>query len=154
MGVYVKPRYAWSMPALLWCLVILWATALSAGPKAIFKARLSYTPMNAAMKANIAGSGSVTAVLTGSRLVLTGSFKGLRSPATHAQIHRGPRGIRGPVIFDLSVTKATSGSIHGTLDLAPSEVTDLKNAGLYVQLDSERAPGGNLWGWFFEAGRH
>jgi hypothetical protein len=88
------------------------------------------------------------AVLAGNKLTISGSFEGLRSPATHAGIHIGPyKGIRGPAVHDLTVTQGTTGSISGSLDLTPSEVADLRNGRFYVQIDSERAPDGNLWGW-------
>jgi CHRD domain-containing protein len=115
-----------------------------------FKARLSPVPIDVSMQATIAGSGSVTAVLTGAKLALTGTFDGLRSPATIAQVHKGPnRGIRGPVISDLAVTKsdAGSGTLSGSIDLTPVQVTDLEKGRLYIQLHSEKAPDGNLWGW-------
>lgn len=99
------------------------------------------------MMATVAGSGSLTAVLTGKKLTITGTFTGLRSPATDANIHLGPKGIPGPAILDLTVTKATSGTVGGTIELTPSQVDDLKNSRLYVQINSERAPDGNLWGW-------
>ena len=53
------------------------------------------------MAATIAGSGSVTAVLTGTKLTVTGTFDGLKSPATIVQIHKAQRGVRGPVVLDL-----------------------------------------------------
>ncbi len=113
-----------------------------------FKARLSTVPVDATMLPTVAGSGSLKATLAGKRLTLSGSFQGLRSPAIGANIHSGPqRGIRGPAVHDLTVTKDKAGSISGSVDLTPSEVEDLKNGRLYVQIDSERAPEGNLWGW-------
>jgi len=127
---------------------LLWA-AQGALPQSgeTFKARLSTVPRDATMMAAVAGSGSLTAVLAGTKLTVNGTFEGLRSPATVAHIHRGPRGIRGPAIFDLTVSKATSGSISGSLDLMPAQVEDLRNGRLYVQIHSEGAPDGNLWGW-------
>ena len=77
--------------------------------------------------------------------------KGLRSPATVAHIHRGVPGIQGPAILDLIVTKSTTPTISGTVDLTPQMVEDLKNGQLYVQLNSERAPDGNLRGWLSHA---
>ena len=116
-----------------------------------FKARLSAVPIDLAMAATIAGSGSVTAVLTGNKLSITGTFDGLRSPATIAQVHKSPvRGVRGPVVFDIAVAKAadpTSGTITGAFDLTALQVADLEKGRLYVQLHSEKAPDGNLWGW-------
>jgi len=127
---------------------IVWMAQLSFSQSAeTFQARLSVVPINVEMQATVAGSGSVTATLTGRRLTLTGTFEGLRSPATVARIHLGTRGIRGPAILDLTVTKATSGSVSGSLDLTPAQVEELRNFRFYVQLHSERAPDGNLWGW-------
>src|SRR5215218_8687239 len=124
--------------------------ALSAQQSKTFKARLSPVPIDVSMQATIAGSGSVVATLTGTRLAITGSFEGLRSPATIAQIHKGPtRGVRGPNLFDLAVAKTEpmSGTLSGSIELTPLQVADLEKGRLYVQLHSEKAPDGNLWGW-------
>jgi CHRD domain-containing protein len=113
-----------------------------------FKARLSTVPVDATMLPTVAGSGSVKAVLAGNKLTISGSFEGLRSPAIRASVHIGAqKGIRGPAVHDLTVTKATAGSVGGSVDLTSSEVQDLRNGRLYMQVDSERAPDGNLWGW-------
>jgi hypothetical protein len=116
-----------------------------------FKARLSPVPIDVSMQATIAGSGAVTAVLAGAKLSITGTFEGLRTPATIAQVHKGPvRGVRGPVVFDLAVAKAadpTSGTLSGSFDLTALQIADLEKGRLYVQLHSEKAPDGNLWGW-------
>lgn len=114
----------------------------------VFKARLSPVAMDATMRATVAGSGSVTARLTGSKLAISGSFEGLRSPATSVQVRRGPvTGVRGPVVFDLTAAKSASGAINGSVDLTASQIDDLRRGRLYVQLQSEKAPDGNLWGW-------
>jgi CHRD domain-containing protein len=127
---------------------ILWlGHAAGAQNSETFKARLSPVPINVMMMANVAGSGSVTATLAGKQLTIAGTFEGLRSPATTAQIRRGPKGIRGPAILDLTVTKAAKGAITGSLDLTPEQIADLRNGRLYLQIQSERAPDGNLWGW-------
>ena len=113
-----------------------------------FKARLSTVPVDATMLPTVTGSGSLKAVLAGTKLTISGSFEGLRSPAIHASVHIGPqKGVRGPAVYDLNVTKEKAGSVSGSVDLTASEVEDLKNGRLYVQIDSERAPEGNLWGW-------
>ena len=117
--------------------------------KETFKARLSPVPIDLSMMARIAGSGSLTATLSGKQLTVTGTFEGLRSPATAAQLHRAPKGIPGPAVagLDLSVTKAEKGAISGSIELTPDQIADLKSGRLYVQIQSERAPDGNLWGW-------
>jgi hypothetical protein len=90
----------------------------------------------------------VTATLAGTTLTLSGTFKDLKSPATVARVHQSQnRGMRGKAIGDLSATKAVSGEISGKLELTPAQATDATNGLLYVQLHSEKAPDGNLWGW-------
>lgn len=121
---------------------------LSLAQAATLKARLSPVAMDASMLATIAGSGSISAHLTGSRLVIDGSFEGLLSPATTAQVHQSAvTGVRGPVIFDLTVTKSTSGAVDGSIDLTPEQAEALRQGRLYVQVNSEKASAGNLWGW-------
>lgn len=142
----------WGLAVLFVGAAILWVGHTAAAQREerspeTFKARLSTVPIDVAMMSTIAGSGSLTAALAGRKLTVTGTFEGLKSPATAARLHRGPKGIRGPAIFDLTVTKGTSGAISGSLDLTPAQIEDLRNARFYVQLYSEKAPDGNLWGW-------
>jgi hypothetical protein len=133
--------------ALSLALVVIHEPGLHAQAGKTYRARLSPVPMDLAMAATVAGSGSATAVLNGSKLTITGTFDGLKSPATIVQVHRGQRGVRGPAVLDLQATKATSGTISGTLDVTPQQLQDLQNSRLYIQLHSEKAPEGNLWGW-------
>ena len=113
-----------------------------------YKVRLSTVPMDGSMRATVAGSGAVSAVLTGSRLSVSGTFEGLRSPATVARLHRGMMtGVRGPSIGEFTVSKALMGTITGSIDLTPQQMEGLRKGQLYVQIHSEKAPDGNLWGW-------
>jgi hypothetical protein len=57
-------------------------------------------------------------------------------------------GVRGPAVLDLTVTKATSGQIGGSFELTQEQADALQNGKLYIQIHSEKAPDGNLWGWF------
>jgi hypothetical protein len=126
----------------------LFAVATSAQTPRQFRARLSPVPIDVAMQATIAGSGSVTASLSGTTLTITGTFKDLKSPATVVRLHRAPnKGMRGPAVLDLAATKAVAGDITGTVQLTAEQVTELGAGHLYVQLHSEKAPDGNLWGW-------
>jgi len=129
--------------------------ALTASPGAQapeFRARLSPVPLDIAMQATVAGSGSATAALKGTRLTINGTFTGLRTPATAARLHRGPKtAMRGPAIGDLTATKATSGAIGGSIELTNAQAADLAAGRLYVMLHSEKAPEGNLWGWLLAA---
>ena len=140
------------MKAVLACgALMLAAQAFAAqGGGEVYRARLSVVPLDVAMQANVAGLGQVTATLNGNRLTVTGDASGLRSPATTIAIHRGPKGIPGPAILQLTATKTTNPTISGTLDLTPQQVEDLKGEQLYVQLNSERAPEGNLRGWLLK----
>jgi len=128
--------------------LICTAAPLAAQAPKAYRARLSPVPIDVSMQAAIAGSGSVTAARTGSKLTLTGTFSDLKSPATIAQLHKSPvTGVRGPVVADLTVAKATSGSIGGAVDLTAALQDDLDKGRLYIELHSEGAKDGNLWGW-------
>ena len=118
-----------------------------------YKTRLSPVPVPA-YQPSIVGTGTVTATLTGTKLAIAGTFEGLATPATVAQIHKSPKpGIRGPVLFELTVSKGTTGTISGAFDLTAAQVQELSQSRYYVQLHSEKAPDGNLWGWFQESRR-
>ena len=128
---------------ILWLGLSAWAQG---GEK--FRARLSVVPIDPSTMATITGSGSVTAELVGLKLSITGTFEGLHSPATAASLHRGPtKGVRGPAVFDLTISRATKGTISGSLQLTPIQVGNLENGQFYLQINSEKAPEGNLWGW-------
>ena len=121
---------------------------LNAQTARTFKTRLGTVPVEAATLAGLIGaSGAVTAVLTGTKLTVNGTFKGLQTPATVARLHVGPMGQRGPAMLDLVVTKATSGTITGDLQLTPVQADHLVRNRIYVQVHSEKAPEGHLWGW-------
>jgi hypothetical protein len=128
-------------------LLLTSAAAADAQTAGSFRARLSPVPIDTPQADTITGTGSATAVLKGSRLTVAGRFEGLKSPATVARLHRGPKGIRGPAVFDLTVSGATSGTVAATLDLTPAQIEDLRRERFYIQLHSQHAPEGNLWGW-------
>jgi CHRD domain len=131
-----------------YAIVALIGLSLAAQNRETFKARLSATPADARTRAGLAGRGSISATLDGSKLAVTGSFDGLVSPVTTANLHSAvAAGVRGPAIADLTVSKATSGTISGSVDLTPEQVTSLHKGGIYVLIESEKAPEGVLWGW-------
>jgi hypothetical protein len=142
-------RFGAFMMALAMTVAIPFSTAAQAPA---YRARLSVVPIDIAMQATVAGSGSASATLKGSTLSITGTFSGLKTPATAARVHRGPRtAMRGPAIGDLTATAATSGTIGGTIELTKQQIDDLAAGRLYLQLHSEKAPDGNLWGWLLPA---
>ena len=120
-----------------------------------FTARLAWVPTaGAADRANVTGKGSATGTLSGRKLTITGSFEGLAAPATVARLHQGvAKGARGAAITDLTISKAASGMLSGSVDLTPPQVEALRQSKLYIQLHSEKGSppdGSNLWGWFLK----
>jgi hypothetical protein len=116
-----------------------------------YRVRLTTVPMDGGMRNSVAGNGSASATLTGGKLSITGAFDGLKSPATSAQLHGGvAKGVRGNVIGNLEITKSTKGSISGSVDLSPDQVKGLREGRLYIEVASEKAPEGNLWGWILK----
>ena len=128
-------------------LVTLWGSHVTAQTARRFVARLSTVPITVAMQDTVSGRGSADAVLTGDTLTIEGKFEGLRSPATVARLHLAPPAVRGPAVIDLSVSQSTSGTISGKADLTPRQLQALEKNSLYIQIHSEKAPDGNLWGW-------
>jgi hypothetical protein len=115
-----------------------------------YRARLSVVPLDIAMQSRVAGSGTITATLKGSTLTINGTFAGLKTPATVVRVHRSPKpGMRGAPIGDLVATSGMTGTISGAVELTKEQIDDLAAGRIYVQLHSEKAPDGNLWGWLF-----
>jgi hypothetical protein len=50
-------------------------------------------------------------------------------------------------VLELIVSKGTNGTITGSLELTPRQIEALEKGSLYIQIHSEKAPEGNLWGW-------
>jgi hypothetical protein len=126
-----------------------WAVAVAA--QTVYQGRLSAVPIEIATQAQTTGSGSVRAELDGNRLTVSGSFSGLSGSATTAAIHLGPvRGVRGPAVHALEVSKNRSGQVSGTVRLSRDQLDGLEAGRLYVQIESAAAPEGNLWGWLFD----
>jgi hypothetical protein len=126
----------------------LGASAGMAEDETSFRARLSMVPIDPATAAAVTGVGEATATVEGEMLVVTGSFKGLQGPATEARLHAGSfTGVRGDAFADLTVTPTTAGSISGSVELSPAQLDALQSGRVYIQIHSEAAPDGNLWGW-------
>lgn len=152
-----RPRRAVIFAGLLIVCAACAAGTLLAQASETYKVRLTPVAIDASMMSKIAGSGALTAVLAGNKLTINGSFSGLHSPATTAHIQRGlAKGVRGPAVLDLHVTgqardtsrlNSYKAEIHDSVELTPEQLEDLRSARLYVQIDSEGAPDGNLWGW-------
>jgi hypothetical protein len=131
--------------------VILVLTILAAGPLAAqdrFSARLGIMPIDFRTQATTTGGGSATGQLADGRLQIAGNFSGLAGPATMAELHLGAAtGARGPAIATVTVDRATNGQISGSVRLNREQQAALRQGRLYVQIYSDAAPEGNLWGW-------
>lgn len=112
-----------------------------------FAGRLSPVPITVAEHGTVAGQGSLTATLADNRLTIEGTFEGLRSPATLGRLHIAPRGLRGPAVADIMVPSATAGTFKAVVQLSQQQRQALEKSSLYIQIHSEKAPEGNLWGW-------
>lgn len=97
------------------------------------------------------GSGEATATLTGSTLVVDGSFDGLMSDlvviaGSSAHIHQAAAGSNGGVVFGLDVvsTDQRSGTLSGEFDLTEAEREAFLDGELYVNVHTVGNGSGEL----------
>jgi hypothetical protein len=132
--------------ALAAALVLSFVPAWAAAPG--FQAELDPCPSTPATRADVVGSGTVSASLEGDTLTVTGHFSDLSSQATSAHVRMGlAMGVPGPVIGDLSVPHEVAGAIFGKLSLSPEQIAALRRNSVYIQIESVKARDGALWGW-------
>ena len=136
---------------LAWAWVGLGPVDATAKAGDTFTVRLSVVPVDARTTLTTSGTGSVRAVLIEDQLFLTGAFEGMGSAAIAAHIHLGRPGQRGPIAFQLSVSKNASGVLGGGVRLTDEEVQALRDGAYYIQVHTEGNPGGELRGWILEA---
>lgn len=129
------------------CLLLAAAPLAGQAPLAL-KARLAPVPIDVVMQATIAGQGTATATLAGSTLTVEGAYQGLVTPATTVRIYESARqGMRGTLVGEFASGGGTTGTFKGTVTLPPDRTSAYGKGLLYVQIQSEKAPDGNLWGW-------
>jgi len=141
------------------CLTLALAFLAAPAIAADYQTNLGPMPLDDETKLVIQGRGDATASSDGKTLTVKGSFRGMPSNATEAHIFLSPvAGVPGKSIFDLDVTKSTSGTIAGQFKLTGAQATALRTGKLYIQINSEKAPDtvswgpkGTLWGWLFAA---
>lgn len=130
-----------------------------AAQAAEYRADLGPMPLDDETKAVIAGRGEVTAIVQGSRLEVSGRFKGLPSNATAAHLLLSPAiGVPGTKVLPLRMAGEREGTLSGSFRLTPAQAGALRTGRLYIQIDSEEAPPGyawgpkgTLWGWLLPA---
>ena len=136
---------------------IVLVAALAAAPACAenFETRLSPSPLTDGTRVNITGEGQVSAILDGTSLTLKGDFQGLAGNATTAELDDGPGiAIPGVKAFALEASQAQDGTITGALTLSARQVAALRAGHLYVQVNSQKAPDGNLTGWLLPQHPH
>lgn len=129
-------------------LALSFALALAQAGPGPLRARLAPLPTDLAMQETIAGRGTATATLAGTSLTLDGTYTGLRSAATSVRVYESARpGLRGPLVGEFASGGGTAGTFKGSLALTREQAAAFARGLLYVQIQSEKAPDGNLWGW-------
>jgi len=122
------------------------STAQAAEQK--YATRLTAVAYDGAMRANVQGDGQISATLDGKRLTVTGRFTALPSSATTAKLYSGAGiGVPGGPLLDLQLNGQTDGVLSGSFTLNSKQLTALRLGHVYVQINSQKAPEGNLWGW-------
>jgi hypothetical protein len=132
--------------------LLLATPALAAG----YEAELDPAPFDATNRADVINSiGNVTATLDGSTLTVHGNFSNLTSPATAGSFRIGlAKGVPGDAIGSLTVSHGRQGEVSGSVKLTPAQKSALDHEALYVRIDSEKSPDGNLQGWLESPAAH
>jgi hypothetical protein len=100
-----------------------------------------------------AGEGNVTASVQGRQIRFRGEFTGLDSSASRVRVLSGIGvGVPGNrVIAQLNSSPAgPSGTFSGQAPATAENVALLRANRLYVQIDTQKAQDGALWGWLME----
>ena len=116
----------------------------------VFRARLTSLPIDATTAPTMRGSGTATATFDGKTLTISGRFEGFNSPATLAHIHRAQPGMRGPVVFNLTVTQGIEGSFEGKTALTSAQAADIRKGWFYIQIHTQANPDGQVRGWLLK----
>jgi hypothetical protein len=124
----------------------------AAPPDSGYATTLARLPVSFETAASMSGTGSVTARVSGDRLVIEGAYLGLESAATEAHLYRARPGLRGPAVAPLELAGgggATEGTVTGSVELTDELRQALEARELYVQIHSAANPDGVLRGWLF-----
>ena len=79
---------------------------------------------------------------------MEGSYQGLVTPATTVRVYESARmGMRGTLVGEFASGGGTTGTFKGTVTALAGQAAAFGKGLLYVQIQSEKAPDGNLWGW-------
>lgn len=98
------------------------------------------------------GTGTISAVLTGNSLAVSGTFSGLTGNYTMSHIHTGATGANGGVVFTLTASVGQDGKSgtfeagSNTFTLDESQKTALAAGSWYVNVHSEFSTSGEIRG--------
>jgi hypothetical protein len=98
------------------------------------------------------GFGSVVLNQAMTQITVNMTFRGLTTPMSIAHIHEAPRGVNGPIRFDLGpLVVLTNGGRDGTLTNAVFNITmaqaqSLLAGNMYFNVHSQQFPGGEIRG--------
>ena len=93
------------------------------------------------------GTGMATLNDVSGAMSVSGSFSSLIAPATNSHIHCcAPPGTAAGVLFGLTFTPSTSGTISGNAVLSAANVQNVLNGLTYINIHSSFRPGGEIRG--------
>ena len=75
---------------------------------------------------------------------LAGDYQKLSDSVTGAHIHLGAAGVAGNIIFSLTASGDSTGTITGTDTLTEAQETDLLAGNMYVNVHSKKFPAGEI----------
>ena len=134
---------------LIAALTALLAVPLLAQPgKTRYEVKLAPLPRDG-REPNLTGEGHVRADLyPGNQLSISGNFHGFTSDATEVSLLESHLpGMRGEPVALLNLIKAPNGTFWGTIPLTDAQAKALAEGRLYIQVDSQKAEDGTIWGW-------
>ena len=124
------------------------ATATFAQDATVFGDKLGTIPVANTNRAQVAGTGYVTANLEGNSLTINGDFEGLTAPATGVGVYAGQMAeLGGTEVTVLEADAAESGSFTGTIELDDAQKEILQASGFLVVVQTEPNPTGEIRAW-------
>jgi hypothetical protein len=121
--------------------------AAGTGGSSIVTYTVTLTPAAEVPPKQSTGTGSATVTLDPSTgtVNVSGTYANLTKAATAAHLH-GPASTTGtaPIVVTLMVSGGTSGTISGGGTLTPSEVSDLQNGQMYLNVHSAEFTDGEI----------
>lgn len=126
--------------------------ALHAQESGALRAHLSLVPVDGQGARLTSGVGQATVTIDGTALVISGTYRELRSPANRAELLEAAPGFRGSAFAEVVITGGVDGSFEWRLQLPADRLTSLREGNVYIQIYTETNPDGAIRGWFRPTG--